>query len=332
MTLTRSLPTQHASGLPLIDERRTTMGLFARNADGSVRTGVLPSHQNALVTGRASMGYDIAAFNAVTARTAAGAEQIANDGSVTVTTTAAPTANSRIDAIYVRAQFVVLGDASNDVIFGVVQGTAAVSPAKPSIPAGALELATATIPSTATTTTSSGVVITPTHPYTAAAGGIVLMRSLTERDAWAAPENAIVRVIGSGAEYRRVGAAWERRVAGFTQTARVANPSVSQSSPATLITLNLPADAPEGNYRVDYTVISDGGTQTRFHQVTWAGSELTNWATDSIPNCTGGLQVSDTLTKLAHPGGAAAVVLVHQNNGSSPSCRMARLTVTYIGP
>lgn len=184
MTVTRSLPTQHASGLPLIDERRTTLGLFARNADGSARVGVLPAHTNPIVTGRASMGYDVAAFNAVTARTSAGAEQIANDGTVTVSTTAAPGSNSRIDVIWVRAQFQVLGDANNDVVLGVTQGTAAVSPSKPSIPAGALELATATIPSTATTTTSSGVVISQTHPFTAAAGGTVLLRSQAEQDAW----------------------------------------------------------------------------------------------------------------------------------------------------
>jgi len=184
MTLTRSLPTQHASGLPLIDERRITVGLFAKNTDGTVRTGVLPAHTNPLVTGRASMGYDVAAFNAVTARTSAGAEEIANDASVTVTTTAAPGANSRIDVVWVRSQFVVLGDANNDVVFGVTQGTAAVSPTKPAIPAGALELATANIPSTATTTLSSGVVITQTHQYTASAGGTVWLRNATEQTAF----------------------------------------------------------------------------------------------------------------------------------------------------
>lgn len=203
MTLTRSLPTQHASGLPLIDERRTTLGLFTRNSDGSARVGVLPAHTNPLVTGRASMGYDIAAFNAVTARTAAGAEQIANDGSVTVATTAAPGSNSRIDVIWVRAQFQVLGDASNDVVFGVTQGNAAVSPVKPAIPAGALELATATIPSTATTTLSSGVVITQTHPYTAAAGGTVLARSRAELEAWSAPVGAVARALDTGLEWVR---------------------------------------------------------------------------------------------------------------------------------
>lgn len=208
MTLTRSLPTQHASGLSLIDERRLTMGRFVRNADGTVRTGVLPAHTNPLVTGRASMGYDIAAFNAVTSRTAAGAEEIANDATATVITTAAPGANSRIDVIWVRAQFAspVAADPNNDVVFGVTQGTAALSPVKPAIPAGALELATATILSTTTTTATA--VITQTHQYTAAAGGLVLARSNAERDAWVAAEQARVRVLSSGVEFRREGSTW----------------------------------------------------------------------------------------------------------------------------
>lgn len=208
MTLTRSLPTQHASGLPLIDERRITAGRYARNSDGTARVGVLPAHTNPLVTGRASMGYDVAAFNAVTSRTTAGAEEIANDAVTIVTTTAAPGSNSRIDVIWVRSQFQVLGDANNDVVFGVTQGTAAVSPTKPAIPAGALELATATIPSTATTTLSSGVVITQTHTYTATAGGVVLFRSLADLTAWAAGEGALARDVSTGDLYKRVGATW----------------------------------------------------------------------------------------------------------------------------
>lgn len=210
MTLTRSLPTQHASGLPLIDERRITAGRFARNADGTSRVGVLPGVPGVLVTGRASMGYDVAPFNAVTARTAAGAEEIANDGSVTVTTTAAPGSNSRIDVIWVRAQFQVLGDANNDVVFGVTQGTAAVSPSKPAIPAGALELATASIPSTATTTLSSGVVISQTFQYTALVGAAVLFRTDSDALAWAAADGSAARSLDTGTTYCRVGGAWRR--------------------------------------------------------------------------------------------------------------------------
>lgn len=208
MTLTRSLPTQHASGLPLIDERRITMGRYARSALGVPRAGIIPTHTNPLVTARASMGYDVAAFHALTSRTSAGAEEIANDATTIVTTTAAPGANSRIDVIWVRSQFVILGDANNDVVFGVTQGTAAVTPTKPSIPAGALELATATIPSTATTTQSSGVVITQTYLYTAPAGGLVWLRNQTEQDAWAPSPGSLALRLDTGAILRRTGSTW----------------------------------------------------------------------------------------------------------------------------
>lgn len=208
MTLTRSLPTQHPSGLPLIDERRITVGRYVRTADGTARPGILPAHTSPLVTGRASMGYDVAAFNALTVRTNAGAEEIANDASTIVTTTTAPGANTRIDVIWVRAQFVILGDANNDVVFGVTQGAANIAPTKPAIPAGALELATATIPSTATTTLSSGVVITQTYLYTAPVGGIVWLRSQPEQDAWAPVDGSRAYRIDTGVYIDRVAGAW----------------------------------------------------------------------------------------------------------------------------
>lgn len=209
MALTRSFPTQHPSGLPLVDHRRLMAGRLARNSDGTPRTGVLPAHANALVTGRASMAYDVGAFNAITARTAGGAEEIANDATTIVATTAAPGANSRIDVIWVRAQFQVLGDASNDVVFGVTQGAAAVSPTKPAVPAGALELATATIPSTATTTQSSGVVITQTFPYTAMAGGAVWFRNGTDLAAWTPADGALAYRIDTAEVYQRRAGAWK---------------------------------------------------------------------------------------------------------------------------
>lgn len=206
MALTRSFPTQHPSGLSITDTRRVTAARYARNADGTPRAGILPSHPNPLVTGRASMGYDIAPFNAVTARMNTGAEEIANDAVTTVSTTAAPGTNSRIDVIYVRAQFMQHGDTNNDVVFGVVQGNPAASPIKPVVPAGALELATATILST--TTTTATVVITQTHPFTAAAGGVVWLRNQLEQDAWSPANGAVAYRLDTGAALYRVGSTW----------------------------------------------------------------------------------------------------------------------------
>lgn len=206
MALTRSFPTQVPTGQPLTDTRRTTAGLVVRNADGTPRAGVFPSHTGALVTGRASMGYDVAPFLAATSRINTGVELIANDAVTIVPTIAAPASNSRIDVIWVRSQFMQHADTNNDVVFGVTQGTAAAIPSKPSIPPGALELATAEILSTTTTTATA--VITQTYQCTAAAGGVVLARSNAERDAWSAADGSVVRVIGSGVEFRRSGTEW----------------------------------------------------------------------------------------------------------------------------
>ncbi|PRB08623.1 hypothetical protein CQ047_12140 [Microbacterium sp. MYb72] len=201
MVLTRSFPTQHPSGLPITDTRRVAAALVARNADGTPRAGVFPANANPLVTGRASMGYDVAPFLAATSRINNGVELIANDAVTVVATTAAPASNSRIDVIWVRSQFVQHADANNDVVFGVTQGTPAGIPAKPAIPQGALELATAEI--TSTTTTTATAVITQTHTYTAAAGAAVQMRNRVELDAWAAPVGATARTLDTDLEWVR---------------------------------------------------------------------------------------------------------------------------------
>lgn len=204
--MTDSLPTGDAGGLTVADERLILSGLIAKNSDGTPRVGVFPAGTGILVTGRASMGYDVAPFKAATSRTGTGVELLANDASTTVATTAAPGANSRIDVIWVRPQFTANTDPGNVPLLGVTQGTAAGIPTKPPIPAGALELATAEIPSSATTTAS--VVITQTAPMTAAAGGVVPVRSGAELTAFAAADGTTARLLTSGASFRRQAGAW----------------------------------------------------------------------------------------------------------------------------
>lgn len=206
MALTDSLPTGDAGGLTVVDERLILAGLIAKNADGSARTGVFPVGATPLVTGRATMGYDVAPFKGVASRTGAGVELVANDATTTVITTPAPGANSRIDVIWFRTQFTANTDPSNVPIFGVTQGAAAGVPTKPPIPAGAVELATAQVPSTATNTAS--VVITQTAQWTAMAGGIVPVRSATELAAFTAADDTLALNRQTGAIMRRAGGAW----------------------------------------------------------------------------------------------------------------------------
>lgn len=204
MALTDSLPTGDSGGLTVADERLILSGLVAKNADGTPRVGVFGT--GVLVTGRASMGYDVAPFKAATSRTGTGVELLANDSVTTVATTAAPGANSRIDVIWVRPQFTANADAGNVPVFGVTQGVAQAVPTKPAIPAGALELATATILST--TTTTGTVVITQTAPYTAAAGGVVPVRNATELAAYVAATGQYAHNLATGALYLRGASAW----------------------------------------------------------------------------------------------------------------------------
>jgi hypothetical protein len=141
-----------------------------------------------LVSGTGSMAYSVAAGQFVVTRSAAtlGPYLGANDGATTVNTTAAPgtVGQSRWDLIWYRQPDAEQGDANSTAVFGVTQGTASGSPAKPygSVPAGALVLAEALVPQGATQT-SSGVTITQVAPWTVATGAPVPVRSQAERDA-----------------------------------------------------------------------------------------------------------------------------------------------------
>lgn len=220
MALTKTWPTQDPAGAPITDTRRNQAGLVVKNADGTPRPGIFPAHTNPLVTGRADMAYDVASFFAATSRLNDGVELVANNGVTIVPTTAAPGSNSRIDVIWVRARFLQHADGSNLPEFGVTQGVAAAVPVKPAIPTGALELATAVI--TSTTTTTATAVITQTHPYTAAEGGVVLLRNQTEQDAWTPRNGAEAYRLDTGRGVDRVGGVWVSRGAAVAVRTAVA--------------------------------------------------------------------------------------------------------------
>ncbi|WP_147374434.1 hypothetical protein [Microbacterium sp. AG238] len=158
------------------------------------------------------MGYNIAEFVAVTSRSLPGVELVANDGTFELAPPgyAAPSANSRIDVIWVRSRFAEFGDASDAPEFGITKGAASPTPAKPSLPAGALELAVAEVKATDTTTQT--VIITQSVRYTAMAGGSVPLRNRMEQDAWAPADGSLAHRIDNGIHLVRVGGAWAERV------------------------------------------------------------------------------------------------------------------------
>jgi hypothetical protein len=169
------------------DTRYDFRNLVVCNSDGTPRGGVTSPVGVNLLSSTATMNVAVAAFNAVAGRDS-GAILLANDGPVNVTLTSAPASNSRIDVIYAKqndgSSTVTSPDANSNPIIDKVTGTASATPVKPSIPTGAVELGTVVVPAGATATNSAGVVITTTCPFTAAPGGKVPFRTLSDLQAW----------------------------------------------------------------------------------------------------------------------------------------------------
>ena len=194
------------------DTRYLFSGLLVCNVDGSPRGGVLSPVGTSLVTATATMSVSVARFQGAAVRDG-GVVLLANDGAVNVLLDAAPGANSRIDVIYAKqngsSATVAVPDANNTPVLGFVKGTAGAIPVKPSLPAGALELATVEIPSGATATNSGGVVITQTAQFTTGSGGVVPFRTKAALDLWTtASSKQSAVVIADGSRYEFNGAAW----------------------------------------------------------------------------------------------------------------------------
>jgi hypothetical protein len=192
------------------DVRLANAGLLTRDTGHKVRSGIISNRVRTIVTGRADMKVDVAFFTAAAARTAAdGTVLYGNDGTAQVSIDTAPTANSRIDIVYVLVQDTTKGNPAGPPIFGVAKGDANAQPVAPTIPAGADELARLEV-STGATSTSSGVVITQTHRYTNVHGGRVPFRTLTTlRGETSLPEGTLALVDdGLARTYRYDGTTW----------------------------------------------------------------------------------------------------------------------------
>ena len=142
-----------------LDARRDMSGLFV--CDKNTLTpiaGILDRTQDNLVAGNSnSMSVTVRPFNAVLNRY--GALLIQNDGNVTVPLDAAPSANSRIDVVFVKQSETrpPMSDGSDVPKFFVAKGVAAATPVAPSVPAGGLALAQVLLPAGVSNTAASGV-------------------------------------------------------------------------------------------------------------------------------------------------------------------------------
>lgn len=173
-----------AVGVTTVEHRLQLAGQYAENAPGVPRSGILAQATAVLVAARGDMSYDIGPCQAVICRTASeGVYTPTLTGTTNVPTIAAPATDSRWDLIYIKQNDMAKGDADNLAVAGVVQGTAAASPTKPtgSLPAGALLLAEARIFATTTATNGGSNTVSQVWRHTAARGAPVSVRDETER-------------------------------------------------------------------------------------------------------------------------------------------------------
>jgi hypothetical protein len=215
------------------DTRYLFSGLVVCNVDGSPRGGVLSPVNVNLVTSSATMNVSVARFQGAAVRDG-GVILLANDGAANVLLDAAPGANSRIDVIYSKQNdasgTVTVPDANNTALLTFVKGTAGAVPVKPTLPVGALELATVLIPSGATATNSAGVVITQTAAFTAAAGATVSFRTKVALDLFTtAQKDQQAVVLADSGRWSWSGSSWVAASASVNRQKDTTNSFVAAS-------------------------------------------------------------------------------------------------------
>lgn len=205
MTLRNSLFA--VSGMAsFLDARRDMSGLFVCDKTTMMPiAGILDRSQDNLVTANSnSMSVTVHPFNAVLNRY--GALLIQNDGNVNVPLNAAPSANSRIDVVYVKQneKRSPMSDSSDVPKFGVVKGTASAVPVAPDVPVGALALAQVLLPAGVSNTAESGVVITQTYIGAAMKGDMLQVQTSAQRDALTTvPEGTLLHNVADNCDYVR---------------------------------------------------------------------------------------------------------------------------------
>lgn len=190
--------------------RKNLAGLLETDTSGNPRVGVFASNPNAIVTARADMNVDIAAFQGVTVQFG-GPILLSNDGTMQLPSVlVSPGAGTNYYVIYVKQNESTSPgtDSNNSVLAGAALSTTSFAAARAALPMGALELATVQMPTGKTATNEASVTITQTFVYTAAEGGCVPVRNATELAAWAPANGAEAFRLDTGLMYVRSGDAW----------------------------------------------------------------------------------------------------------------------------
>jgi hypothetical protein len=167
--------------------------------------------------------------------TAEGVYVARNTGVIYVDIAAAPASNSRIDVVYAMQRDLhstTSPDGLTQGEIGVITGTAAVSPTKPAIPAGAVEIGTVQVAAGVTATSNAGCTITTTCQWTTGAGSPIPVRNQTERDALTAFDGLSVYRLDLHATDVYSNGSWGWQTYTPTLTAATTNPTLGTGGAA----------------------------------------------------------------------------------------------------
>ncbi|MDN6554788.1 MAG: hypothetical protein L0K48_07510, partial [Bifidobacterium mongoliense] len=182
---------------------------IAQDATGRIKTGaaVTSTSLTMLVTARQDMAVDLQPSDWVLDRR--GPVCLSVDGVETIPLAPAPSANSRVDTVWImqRETQAPIGDNADGPLAGITTGVPGISPVAPALTDGQLAVADILIPSTATNTSSDGVVITQRAPYTTMQGGLLRFRSPTDLNLWKPVDGQRAR-LQDGTEYVGSGGVW----------------------------------------------------------------------------------------------------------------------------
>jgi hypothetical protein len=205
------------NGLSAQDARLNIAGLLARSSASplDVRKGVVYTGSvGSLIAARATMSVTVSALHFVGLKaTSSGPYLGCVTGDTVVNLTAAPASGSRIDVVYVMQRDSASSaspDGSTAGEVGVATGTAGVTPSKPAIPVGAVELGTVTVGVGATKTSDAQVTIAVTALFTTTHGAPIPVRTKSERDSTLTPYSGlqVMRLDKGGLVQRYDGTKW----------------------------------------------------------------------------------------------------------------------------
>ncbi|PRB01746.1 hypothetical protein [Microbacterium sp. MYb64] len=262
------------------------------------RAGLFPSTLAAIVTARADMNVNVAAFQGIAVQFG-GPILLSNDGTMQLPSVlVSPASGTNYYVVYVKQneQTAPGTDANNLPVLGAALSTTSFALARAALPTGALELATVQVPAGVAATNAVGVTITQTAQFTAGEGGVVPVRNSTELAAWTPADGSLAWQIDQSVLWVRQAGAWSI-TGGLTPIAVMRRTSTTLAAP----------NGSYGNLSATAAWTSTGGalrgatyssgitiTQPGWYEVFW-----TVWMTGTTPSGLIGIAVNASGT----PGG-----------------------------